>query len=424
MTSAEVTDVAGLDGVARVDDVSALDPAAVDRARVEEIGRYRVLTEPPRADLLALVEVAAMVARVPMATINLITDVAQHQIAAHGFDAAICSREDSMCNLVLYERAPVVVPDASKDPRFAENPFVTGVIGAVRFYASYQLRAPDGVVIGTLCVFDLEPRDLSAEQEHALAGLAARVVDILELELRTRELRTSLDALERAKDELERSNEQLAAFAGQVSHDLRNPLTAVTMSLQLIGEELESPHAEDDIVSLVDRAIGGAGRMQSLIDDLLAFARVGGELHRVRVDLGAVMTHVCEDLTTALAGATVHVGELPTVVGDPVQLRAVLQNLVANAAKFTRPGEPAHIEVDGRNEDGHWRVEVRDRGLGIPADQRERVFQPLARVDEEIEGSGIGLSTCRRIVEAHGGRIGLEENPGGGTCAWFELPAG
>ena len=126
-----------------------------DEQRVAEIERYRILATPPRgADLLALVEVAAEVARVPMATINLITDTEQHQVAAVGFDAAVCRREDSMCNAVLHEGRPVVVPDASLDARFRDNPFVTGVIGDVRFYATHQLVTPHGIVIGTLCVFD------------------------------------------------------------------------------------------------------------------------------------------------------------------------------------------------------------------------------------------------------------------------------
>jgi signal transduction histidine kinase len=141
------------------------------------------------------------------------------------------------------------------------------------------------------------------------------------------------------------------------------------------------------------------------------------------VDLAAVVGDVRDDLAASLAGATVEVGELPVVLGDPVQLGAVMQNLVANAAKFTRPGEPAHLAISARREGDVWRVEVADRGTGIPADQRHRVFEPLARVDPSVEGSGIGLATCRRVVQAHGGRIGLEESPWGGTCAWFELPA-
>lgn len=131
---------------------------------------------------------------------------------------------------------------------------------------------------------------------------------------------------------------------------------------------------------------------------------------------------VLDDLTVALLGATVEVGDLPTVTGDPVQLRAVVQNLVANAAKFTRPGEKADVVVGASRITGGWRVEVSDRGPGIAEADRERVFEPLARVDADVEGSGIGLTTCQRIVEAHGGRIGLTASPWGGTTAWFELP--
>lgn len=378
--------------------------AVQDARRVAQIGKYEVLLSPPRRDLLALAEIAAQVAQVPMATINLITDTEQHQVATYGFDGAICRRDDSMCNVVLEDGEPVVVPDARHDPRWSDNPFVTGELGNVRFYATHQLRTPEDVVIGTLCVFDEEPRTLTEQQEHALTGLADRVVDLLELELRSREL--------------QRSNEQLAAFAGQVSHDLRNPLAAVTMSLSMLGDEIGPADQE----FLVRRAIGGAGRMQTLIDDLLKFARVGGELHRGPVDLSAVLDEVVEDLAVPLATATVVKGDLPTVTGDAVQLRAVLQNLVANAAKFVRPGEPPHIEVDSVLLDGRWRIEVSDRGPGVPEDQRERVFQPLARIDEEVDGSGIGLSTCRRIIDAHGGRIGLTDAAYGGTCAWFELP--
>ena len=90
--------------------------------------------------------------------------------------------------------------------------------------------------------------------------------------------------------------------------------------------------------------------------------------------------------------------------------------------KFTAPGEQPSVEVDSVPIDGHHRVEVRDRGRGVPEDKRERVFAPLARLDKTVEGSGIGLATCRRIVEAHGGRMGVDEREGGGSVFWFELP--
>src|SRR6478609_3186988 len=260
--------------------------ADTDTRRVAEIGHYRVLFEPPRSDLVALVDVAAQVAGVPMATINLITDTEQHQIATAGFEAAVCAREDSMCNVVFQGGVPVIVADASQDDRFRDNPFVTGVIGDVRFYATHPLTTPDGTLIGTLCVFDTVPRTLTDAQRRALEHLADRVVDLLELELRTRELSSTVDDLRSTQSELERSNEVLAAFAGQVSHDLRNPLSAVMMALNLIAEETVESGGS---TFLMDRAISGAERMQALIDDLLSFARLGGELSRVPVDLASVV---------------------------------------------------------------------------------------------------------------------------------------
>ena len=397
----------------------------VDEERVLEIGRYRVLVEPPRADLLALVDVAAQVAQVPLATINLITDTEQHQIATTGFDAAICAREDSMCNLVLHEDAPVIVPDASQDPRFKDNPFVTGEIGDVRFYATHQLRTPGGVVIGTLCVFDEEPRDLSDEQEEALVKLADRVVDLLELELRTRELTKAVEELERTQHELERSNEVLTAFAGQVAHDLRNPLSAIQMSLDLLEEQTAAAQPDRTMLNyVVTRASSGARRMQTLIQDLLAYAKFGGQMAHVPVDLGALLADIRTDLAVALADAEVTVEPLPVVQGDPVQLRAVLQNLLANSAKVHAPGVPARIEVRGGPVEDRWRIEVVDHGLGVPEKDRERVFAPLARASEhkDVEGHGIGLATVRRIIDAHRGRIGIAETPGGGATVWIELP--
>ena len=396
-----------------------------DEQRVAEIERYRILDDTaPRRDLVALVEVAAEVARVPMATINLITDTEQHQVAAVGFDAAVCRREDSMCSAVLHEGRPVVVPDASLDERFRDNPFVTGVIGDVRFYATHQLVTPNGIVIGTLCVFDTVARQLTDDQERAIVALADRVVDLLELELRTRELAATVSQLELVRAELQRSNEHLAGFAGQVSHDLLNPLTAVSMSLRLVGEQLEDPAAVDaaQLGWLVTRAVSGTRRMESLIEGLLSFARLGGRLTREPVDLRTVVAETGEDLAEALSGASLTAGELPVVTGDPVQLRAVVQNLVANAAKFVQPGLVAKIEVSASRAAGGWRVEVADHGIGIPPEHRDRVFEPFARAHEGVPGYGIGLATVRRVIDAHGGRIGVAETPGGGTTVWFELP--
>jgi len=396
---------------------------ARDERRAHQIAAYDVLEGPPRRDLLAVVELAAHICDVPMATINLITDVAQHQVATVGFEASVCRREDSMCAAVLDADTPIVVADASLDDRFCDNPFVTGVIGHVRFYASHKLTTPAGVSIGTLCVFDTEPRVMDTAQVAALATLAERVVDILELSLRSRQLSSTLAEVEAIRDELVVSNDRLASFAGQVSHDLKSPLTSVTMSLELIREQLNADGNAKDAAWLIERALKGSDRMATLIDDVLGFAQLGGTLNVSDVDLGDVLTEVLVDLGGALAGVSTSIETLPVVQGDPVQLRAVLQNLLSNAAKFRATGRTPRVEISTRRRGDVWRIEIIDNGPGVQESERERVFEPLARATETVEGCGIGLATCRRVIQAHHGRIGLAEAVGGGTVAWFELPA-
>lgn len=393
------------------------DERTADAERVRALTDLDALAVPPRRDLVALVDLAALLSGMPMATINLVSDTQQHQVATYGFAASVCRREDSMCARTLHETEPVVVDDASVDERFRDNPFVTGELGRVRFYASQRLTTREGVVIGTLCVFDEKPRTLSPDQVQALCTVADRVVDVLELELAGRRLAA-------ANEQLAASNERLADFAGQVSHDLKNPLTAVAMSLEMAREEADDVPdlAGTPLVSLLERAARGADRMQGMIDDMLAYARGGAEPRLEPVDLAAVMAAVVDDLAGDVADGRLDVQDLPVVVGDPVQLRLVLQNLVANGLKFTREGEQPRVSVSARRTTSGWRVEVADHGRGVAAEERERVFEPFVRLDKRVPGTGVGLATCRRILAAHGGRTGLDEAPGGGTLAWFELP--
>ncbi len=390
------------------DDVVAV---GADALRVASIDRYDVLAAPRRVDLEAIAELAALVCSTSMATVNLITDVAQHQVATHGFEASICSRADSMCARTLGETGAVVVPDARLDRRFRDNPFVTGVIGSVRFYASTQLATPEGVVIGTLCVFDEVPREITERQVHALRTLADRVVDVLELSLRSRELATT--------------NERLSEFAGRVSHDLKAPLTTVVLALETVIDLLDDGIEPARVRGVLQRAVGGTHRMATLIDDVLAFSSAGRLTTWQRVDLAAVLDDVEEDLAAAYAHeATLERGLLPVVSGDPVLLRSVLQNFLDNAAKYRAADRPLHVVVGAeRRDEAWWRVSVADNGPGVPAQARERVFERGVRLDRDDRGSGFGLDTCRHAIQAHGGRVGVDETPAGGATFWFEVPA-
>lgn len=383
-----------------------------DVTRREAIADYRVVGQPPEPDLEGLVQLAARVCGVSTAVINIIDDRFQHQIAAVGLTASVCSREDSMCAVVFREPGHIVVSDARLDPRFAGNPFVTGEIARVRFYASSPLVTPDGVPIGTLCVFDEEPGELSPEDSRALALLAHQVVDVLELRRMTRELG--------------QSNEQLESFAAQVSHDLRNPLTALAGFIELAADSPELTNAPQAARALA-RAESAADRMATMLSDLLDYARIGGAQPRAdEVELDGVVQAVLEDLSAAIeeSRTTVVVDTPPTVIGDATLLRVLVQNLVANAVKFSRAaGIVPIVEIRASELTGGWRITVDDNGPGVPAAHRERVFDLMERGDAaEVPGLGIGLSTCRRIVEAHGGRIGIDKSDLGGASVWVVLP--
>lgn len=386
---------------------------AHDVTRREAIAQYRVIGEPTEPDLQGLVELAATVCGVPTAVINIIDDRMQHQVAAVGVQAASCAREDSMCAAVISDPRRVVVADARLDPRFATNAFVTGEIASTRFYASSPLITPSGMAIGTLCVFDTEVGALSDAAAHGLDLLARQVIDVLELR--------------RVQRDLLRSNALLEDFATQVSHDLRNPLTALAGFLELAADSPEMSQAPRAARSLA-RADAAATRMSTMLNDLLDFARVGGTRPYItEVDIADTVDAVLEDLDGAVvrAGARVTVDTSTFVRGDDTLLRVLLQNLIANAVKFTVAAERVPvIRVSVETLPDGWRVSVDDNGDAVDPQLRDRLFEPMQRGHgAEVQGIGIGLATCRRIVDAHGGSIGLEASPSGGTRAWFVLPA-
>lgn len=395
-----------------------------DALRTLRIAQYDVLDRLPPRDLQSIVELAAHVCGVPSAAINLITGTDQHQIAAAGFEASVCAREDSMCAVVL-ESPSLAVDDASTDARFAENPFVTGEIGKVRFYASSPLVTPDGLTIGRLCVFDESPRTISQQERDALEVLAHHVTDLLELRLRTSQLESSMAELTRTRDELSRSNDSLAAFAGQISHDLRTPLTAIMANAELLAEE-PAVAVDPWLAQLASEVVRASLRMARMIEEVLTQAQVSGQLRMTPTDLDLLVANVLHDLGGPLREhqAVVRVGAMPVVRADAGQLYLVLVNLVDNAVKYSGPGTP-QISIGCRQEPGRWRIWVRDHGIGIAPERLGDVFQPFVRLETDaqpVQGSGLGLDTVRRIVEAHGGRVGIDSTPGEGSTVWFELP--
>lgn len=227
-------------------------------------------------------------------------------------------------------------------------------------------------------------------------------------------------------DELARSNADLEQFAYIASHDLQEPLRMVAAYTQLLAERYTGK-LDENADKFLGYASEGAVRMQVLIQDLLAFSRVGRNgLVSGNVDCNSVMEEVLQTLTGAIqeSGATVTHGDLPAVWADRTQVVQIFQNLIGNAIKF-RGTAPPVISMQAEKADQRWLFRVSDNGIGIAAEYAQNIFVVFQRLHarSEYAGNGIGLAICKKIVERDGGRIWVESQSGSGSTFKFTLPA-
>ncbi len=244
-------------------------------------------------------------------------------------------------------------------------------------------------------------------------------------------LHTDISELKAREAALRRSNQELESFASIASHDLQEPLRKI----EAFGDRLKQRYQSvlgDDGQMYVERMQSAVKRMRSLINDLLDYSRVTTKAKPFgSVHLGDLLSGVLSDLQVRIesSGGTVALGCLPTIDADATQARQLFQNLIANALKFHRPGVPPRVEVSATQYTspvGERRVEIRvaDNGIGFEMKYAERIFGIFQRLHTraEYEGTGIGLATCRKIVERHGGTIRAESTPGQGTTFLIDLP--
>jgi signal transduction histidine kinase len=254
--------------------------------------------------------------------------------------------------------------------------------------------------------------DVNRMRERILAELSAVQAAHASLEART--------------EDLQRSNSELEQFAYVASHDLQEPLRKVASFCQLLQRRYAGQlDAKAD--EYIEHAVDGAKRMQALINDLLAFSRVGRTAQRREpVSCAVLLAQAWANLAADVrrTHATIEVGELPVVLGEASLLTAVFQNLVGNALKF-RADEPPRVMVSARRDGEFWLLEFSDNGIGIEPEYAERIFVIFQRLHDKATypGTGIGLAMVKKIIEYHGGRIWLDTTITVGARFWFTLPA-
>ncbi|GID30538.1 sensor histidine kinase [Paractinoplanes brasiliensis] len=283
------------------------------------------------------------------------------------------------------------------------------------------LRLLAGVGITLFGLAAMSPR---SPVPHVVGGevVAATAVALLTAALAYRWAMRRL-AIERR---LRRRESELRGFMTMASHDLRSPLAAATAHLEMLRQDYAGALGDQGSQDLrtVERALH---RINRLVEDLLQHATADQSALNLRpVPLNEMVADVTAERLAPAGGSRVTAGgPLPTVLADPKLLRHVIDNLIGNAVKYTPAGCRAEVEVTAEAcSGGTVRIVVADRGIGIPVADRPKVFDAFHRSANSggYPGTGLGLAICRRIIERHGGQIGVDENPGGGSRFWFTLP--
>ena len=387
--------------------------------RVQAVRSYEIFDTEEENDYDALTSIASMICQIPVALITFIDDKRQWFKSHHGTVINENLREYSFCtHTIAAEEEIMVVSDASKDERFANNPMVTGPT-KIAFYAGVPLVNSEGYALGTLCVLDQVPRELTADQKNALKILAKQVIDKIELRRKIKELAT-------VNKELELSEQRKSDFLSIVSHELKTPITTLKANLQMLDRIKEKPDSPL-FPKLVDSCSKNVEKINLMVDDLLNMHRYSEnqlELTKTHFSIYDLMSICCNHVRIDDRHELFVKGDDKIMLyADEHRIEQVLVNFVNNAVKYAP--DSRQIDLTVSIVDNNVKVSVKDYGPGIPEDNIPHLFDRYWRAShsgKKYTGLGLGLYICAQIIARHDGQIGVESTIGQGSTFWFTIP--
>lgn len=391
-----------------------------DAARVAALHDYRVLDTAADPVLDGITRLACSLLETPIALVSLLDSHRQWFKSKCGLEVSETPRELAFCDHAIREDCPMAVEDATTDPRFFDNPLVTGE-PHIRFYCGIPLRTPDGHALGTLCVIDRVPRTVTPEQVHALSLLAKQAESALELRRRlalVEEHLTNQQALQQSRELL----------SSMLVHDLRAPVTNIALLAMTLST------LTDGETSVAEEIALEAERMGRMLSDVLdvCLAEVGQLRPRAKdFPLAAFVEKIVRRFGPRCAQRDQHLTlQAPSdelmIHADAELLERVLENLLSNACAHAPAGTLVAVSV-ARNGGAHARVDVSDQGPTLDPELGQALFLKLDAFASKTaaydhKSHGLGLAFCRLAIEAHGGQVGVEPRANGGNTFFFELP--
>jgi signal transduction histidine kinase len=387
--------------------------------RLAALHALDILDSGPEQDFDDIVALASNVCATPMSLVSLLDADRQWFKARVGTDLTESSRELSFCSHAILGGDLLVVPDATRDARFADNPMVTAA-GGIRFYAGAPLITTDGQALGALCVVDQEPRNLNVEQLQALRALARQVIAQMELRRHSVVLANTtarLQELERRKDDL----------AGLIGGELRAPLRLMSAYLDNLGT---TGHQDADLADLVGRATAGHIRgFLDLMQHLTSMADAGfgsDSLHMRQIDLTRLTQRAVESVRPIAATKQIWIlnqagGPSLPIIADPVRLEQVLTHLLFAAVKYTPAG--GRVRVGTEIESGPTvRLDDMDMPDGMRPDLFPHLYYGAIANPADVVGPDRGLAVAKQILDAHHATMALADRPGDGTSLHVVFP--
>lgn len=389
----------------------AAPPPSNEAERVAELSRYCILDTPPESDFDDLTQLAAYVCETPIALVSLVDSTRQWFKARYGLEAVQPPRDVAFCAHAILGTAPLIVPDALRDARFADTPLVT-TAPHVRFYAGVPLITAGGAALGTLCVIDHGPRAIRPEQVAALTKLARQVTALLDLRL------ANQSALATAN--------QRSRFLANMTHELRTPLAGILGMNELLTATELTPE-QRRMLCLQDDA---AHQLSGLVAELLDLAQLEAHAMRMTVstfDLSSLAESVVEELGSAAQKKRLSLRlnvrlAAPARLGDARRIRQILVGLINNSIKSTtQGGVVVTVEECGQG----VKLTVADTGVGMrPAEQRKLFTRYWQSAPGAPSGpDALGLALAKELTTWMGGHLLVDSELTRGTCFACELPA-
>lgn len=406
------------------------EPPDDEDARLRALERYEILDTLPEQVYDDLVALAAHIMGTPIALVSLVDADRQWFKARLGLDAPQTPRSVSFCGHAVEASSRLVVSDARLDERFHDNPLVTSEPNVI-FYAGAPITSPEGHTLGTLCVIDHEPRDVTEHALQMLDALAREVASQLELRYRLRRGEELTRELEAAREEAVRADRAKSTFLATMSHELRTPLNSILGFTRVL---LKNPRdaLNDRELDYLDRIQRNGMHLLTLIQGVLDIAKIESETTELElepIDPVAIVRDVAASLE-GLASATKTAlsvdapADVDHVTADPAATTQVLVNLIGNALEFAAGGR-VQVRVVTAGSSAPLRVDVVDDGPGIPEDALDAVFEAFHQVDGSTArshpGSGLGLAIARRLCEAQGFSLQVVSEVGRGSIFWIAL---